>query len=370
MPAETNTRPRVFFDINIGNTNAGKIYMELYNDLVPKTAENFRALCTGEKGIGKKGKPLHFKNAIFHRVIQDFMIQGGDFTDGNGTGGESIYGEKFPDEAFKVNHDEPFMLSMANSGPNTNGSQFFITTTATPHLDNKHVIFGKVISGKSVVRHIERIATDSSDKPKEDVIIADCGEVKADELIEARKVDDGTGDIYEEFIKDDDNVDMESPKSVFEAISTIKSIGTKSFKAGDLEKSLSKYEKASRFAEDYFPEDLSDEDIRTVNQLKVSCYLNVSLVALKINKYGVAIKAASNALSTDDIEPKEKAKALYRRGMAHLNSKNTDEAKKDLSEALSIIPGDAAITLGLKQVKDAEKLRISKEKAAFSKFFK
>merc|ERR1711871_471865 len=145
------TNPRVFFDINIGDKAAGRIEFLLYADTVPKTAENFRALCTGEKGEGKAGKPLHYKGCSFHRVIKDFMIQGGDFTMGNGTGGESIYGEKFADEKFVDMHTEAGLLSMANAGPNTNGSQFFITTTATPHLDKKHVVFGKVTKGMEVV---------------------------------------------------------------------------------------------------------------------------------------------------------------------------------------------------------------------------
>ncbi|KAI5283660.1 peptidyl-prolyl cis-trans isomerase cpr6, partial [Ascosphaera acerosa] len=145
-------RPRVFFDIAIGQASPERVVFELFNDVVPKTAENFRALCTGEKGTGKAGKPLSYKGSIFHRVIKQFMIQGGDFTAFNGTGGESIYGEKFPDENFALKHDRPFLLSMANSGPGTNGSQFFVTTVPTPHLDGKHVVFGELLSGKGTVR--------------------------------------------------------------------------------------------------------------------------------------------------------------------------------------------------------------------------
>ena len=141
----------VFFDISIGGAPAGRITFELFGD-TPKTSENFRALCTGEKGIGKSGKPLHYKNCGFHRIIPGFMAQGGDFTAGNGTGGESIYGMKFEDENFKHKHlNDTAYLSMANAGKNTNGSQFFITFDAFPHLDGKHVVFGKVIDGLQVV---------------------------------------------------------------------------------------------------------------------------------------------------------------------------------------------------------------------------
>jgi len=151
--------------------------MELFADTVPKTAENFRALCTGEKGKGKLGKPLHFKGCAFHRIIKDFMIQGGDFTAGDGTGGESIYGETFPDENFKLKHTGPGILSMANAGKNTNGSQFFLTTVKTGWLDNAHVVFGKVVDGMDLVKKIEELKTNADDAPLKPVVIANSGQL-------------------------------------------------------------------------------------------------------------------------------------------------------------------------------------------------
>ena len=168
--------PKVFFDITIGDDAAGRIVMELRADVVPETAENFRALCTGEKGEGQSGKPLHYKGSGFHRVITDFMCQGGDFTNGNGTGGESIYGAKFADENFQLKHTEPGLLSMANAGPGTNGSQFFLTTVATPWLDGKHVVFGSVVEGMDVVRAMEAQGSQSG-QTKQRIVIADCGQL-------------------------------------------------------------------------------------------------------------------------------------------------------------------------------------------------
>ncbi|KAK3678897.1 peptidyl-prolyl cis-trans isomerase cpr6 [Recurvomyces mirabilis] len=367
-------RSRVFFKISIGGHEIGTVVFELYNDIVPLTADNFRALCTGEKGKGNAGVDLHFKKSLFHRVIKQFMIQGGDFTAGNGTGGESIYGEKFADENFELKHEKPFLLSMANAGPGTNGSQFFVTTVKTPHLDGKHVVFGEVISGKSVIREVENTKVGANDKPDSDCEITDCGEIPegADLAEFTQKAPDATGDKYEDFPEDQLEKDQEWKGTEIVAIATeLKDMGNKAFKGGDLKLGLAKYQKALRYLHEY-PEPLENDpkDIgNQMAQLKISLYSNSSMLEYKLNMLRESASSADKALAVPGIDDKQKAKALFRKGVAAKDSKNEDEALKCLQEAEKCNPGDAGIKNELAAVKKAGAARREKEKKAFSKMF-
>eukprot|EP00958_Prasinococcus_capsulatus_P022981 scaffold3319_cov427-Prasinococcus_capsulatus_cf.AAC.10 len=180
-PADRTITHKVFLDVKIGEDDPVRLTFGLYGNTVPKTVENFRCLCTGEKGESKSGKPLHFKDSAFHRIIPSFMCQGGDFTNGDGTGGESIYGEKFEDENFQIKHTDVGLLSMANAGKDTNGSQFFIITTPTPHLDGKHVVFGTILdqTGLDQLMKMDAVGS-SSGTPSKPVTIVDCGELALD----------------------------------------------------------------------------------------------------------------------------------------------------------------------------------------------
>ncbi|KAF5830762.1 cyclophilin-type peptidyl-prolyl cis-trans isomerase [Dunaliella salina] len=181
--ADLSITDRVFMEVQVGGQVLGKIAIGLFGNAVPLTTSNFKALCTGEKGTGTLGKPLHFKGSPFHRIIPGFMMQGGDITDGNGTGGESIYGPSYDDENFSVKHEEAGFVACANAGPNTNSSQFYIPFGPAPHLNGRHVVFGRVLAGMDVVRRVEAVGS-ASGAPSEPVVIADCGVLDNDAAVE------------------------------------------------------------------------------------------------------------------------------------------------------------------------------------------
>ncbi|CAM8915698.1 unnamed protein product [Rhodiola kirilowii] len=311
--------PRCYMDISIGGELEGRIVVELYSDVVPKTAENFRALCTGEKGIGPHtGVPLHYKGSCFHHVIKGFMLQGGDISARNGTGGESIYGLKFDDENFELKHERKGMLSMANSGPNTNGSQFFITTTRTSHLDGKHVVFGKVIKGIGIIRSIEHVPLGEGDCPAVDVIIADCGEIP-------EGAEDGTSD----FFKDGDTypdwpVDLDvKPENILwwmEAVDSIKASGNEQFKKQDYKMALRKYRKALRYLDICWEKDEIDEEKSSaLRKTKSQIFTNSSACKLKLGDIHGALLDTDFAMR----EGEDNVKALFRQGQVELDVNKT-----------------------------------------------
>ncbi|XP_051915928.1 peptidyl-prolyl cis-trans isomerase D [Hippocampus zosterae] len=359
--------PRVFFDVDIGGTRAGRIVLELFVDITPKTAENFRALCTGEKGLGKStGKPLHFKGCPFHRIIKKFMIQGGDFSNQNGTGGESIYGEKFEDENFHYKHDQVGLLSMANAGPNTNGSQFFITTVPTPHLDGKHVVFGQVLKGMGVVKMLEAIGT-NDDAPVKPCVIADCGEHKDADSWGAAPCD-STGDAHHDFPEDSD-VDFKDVDKVVAVAEDIKKIGNNLFKSQDWNAAVNKYSKALRYLE-MCGEVLEDEGDESPAQKKLlpavlSCYLNTAACNLKLQMWQEAVDSCNEALELD----KGNTKALFRRAQAWLALKEYSQAVSDLKTAQGIAPEDKAISNEMKRVLLQVQQEKEREKKIYAKMF-
>ncbi|XP_078432758.1 peptidyl-prolyl cis-trans isomerase / cyclophilin-40 (CYP40) / rotamase [Wolffia australiana] len=357
--------PRCFLDIAIGGEVEGRVVVELFANVVPRTAENFRALCNGEKGLGPNtGVNLHFKGSRFHRVIKGFMIQGGDISAGDGTGGESIYGLKFSDENFDLKHERKGILSMANSGPDTNGSQFFITTTRTTHLDGKHVVFGKVIKGMGVVRSVEHSPTSEGDVPIEDVIIVDCGEIAEGE-------DDGTrnffkdGDMYPDWPVDLDEKSAEVTWWI-SVVEVAKSHGNEWFKKQNFKMALRKYRKALRYLDICWEkEDIDEEKSSSLRKTKSQILTNSSACKLKLGDLKGALLDADFALR----EKEGNAKAYFRQGQAHIALNDIDSAVESFKKALELEPDDGGIKREYAAAKRKIAERRSLERKAYSRMF-
>ncbi|XP_026855163.2 peptidyl-prolyl cis-trans isomerase D [Electrophorus electricus] len=355
--------PRVFFDVDVAGERVGRIVFELFADVVPKTAENFRALCTGEKGTGKStGKPLHFKGCPFHRIIKKFMVQGGDFSNQDGTGGESIYGDKFEDENFHYKHDREGLLSMANAGPNTNGSQFFITTMPTAHLDNKHVVFGQVLKGMGVVKILEDMDT-NDDHPVKPCIIAECGEHKeGDDWGVAPN--DGSGDVHPDFPEESD-FDFKDIDKILSVAEDIKNIGNNLFKSQNWQVAMKKYSKALRYLE-VCGNILDDESAQPrLEPVALSCILNLAACKLKLQQWQEAVESCDEAL---ELNPNH-AKALFRRAQGWQGLKEFNKAMIDLQKAKEIAPEDKAIGNEMLKVKQKVKEEKEKERKIYAKMF-
>jgi len=319
------------------------------------------------------------------------MIQGGDFTAGNGTGGESIYGEKFEDEAFLKTHEKPFLLSMANAGPNTNGSQFFVTTVPTPHLDNKHVVFGEVIKGKSIVRQIERLPTASGDVPTSPCIITNSGQLTPDDpsLNEQATTE---GDRYEDYPDDETTKDVNKPENALQVAKETRDVGNKLWKEGKASEALEKWQKSLRYL-DWHPEftiSKSSEDgkpfseepasepnadanlKKSFQELVTPLLLNSALAVLKLGGSTNARTAkgiTDRALNQPTLSDADRAKALYRRALACLVLKEDEEAEANLVEANRLVKDDSVILAELERVRKAREDYKAKEKAKFKKMF-
>ncbi|KAL1407579.1 peptidyl-prolyl cis-trans isomerase cpr6 [Vanrija albida] len=368
-----------YFDITIDGEPAGRIEFELFDSIAPKTVDNFKHLCIGDK-TNAAGVKLAYAGSAFHRCIKGFMLQGGDFTRGNGTGGESIYGEKFADENFELKHEKPMLLSMANAGPNTNGSQFFITTVPTPHLDGKHVVFGRVRANKALVRRIEDLETDN-DKPLDPVVISSAGvlsqeEVDAEDAKRKRAAEaaaSGTEDVWEDYPADDESVDAEKPEEALAVAATLKNLGTAEFKAANFVAALAKYQKALRYLDVHpdFPADAEPKMVEAYRTTRIPLLTNSALAALKTvpPQAKLAASLATRALNVDGLTPAEKGKALYRRALAKTQLKDDDGAEADLKAALEVVPNDAGILQALRGVESRRKARKEAEKKAYSKMF-
>ncbi|GMG21644.1 unnamed protein product [Ambrosiozyma monospora] len=380
-----------YLDVSIGGESAGRIVIELFNGAAPKTTKNFHQFCQSNA----------YKNTYFHRVIKNFMIQGGDLSNGKtvksseyppaniGKGGYSIYkteddpSGKFEDENSDYPITTPFLVCMANSGPNTNTSQFFISTYPSPHLTGLHTVFGKVVHGKSVVRHIEKVEVISNKNnetnawipvEKQSVVIDECGIWKdGDDLPNSIACTDPIGgDKYEEYPDDNEGLDLEKGDVTLKITSTIKESATLLFKQKRTRDAFLKYKKALRYCTELIPDEESDKtNYKKFLDLKKTLYLNLSLTALQLQKYQTCIDYCGFLLEMDDakLTTTQTAKVFYRLGKAYAELKKYDTALDILEKASLFSPTDKTIATEHQRVKQIVEDAKLTEKMKYAKFF-
>ncbi|XP_011208931.2 peptidyl-prolyl cis-trans isomerase D [Bactrocera dorsalis] len=369
------TNPIVYFDISVGEEYAGRMIFELRKDIVPMAAENFRALCTGEKGVGKLGKPLHYKGTLMHKIIRTFGCQGGDVVRNNGTCGESIYGPIFETENFTLKHEEG-TLSLTNYGKrDTNNSQFVITSNPCYNLDGLNVAFGHVLRGLGVVYNdMERVA-DIDDTPKEQICILDSGQLMPGEDWGIEDNDE-TEDFLPQHPRDwDKKYIIYSVDEMVKLLTGIRLAGNYFFKQEKLYDARRKYRKAHRYCnflrsrgewEEYPQLKLQEEDFKHLDEFMVLNYINMAAVELKLNNTVFARDACTEAIFLK----KDCSKAYYRRAKANCELKDYDGALEDLGMASLLMPANKRIKNDINRTKRLRRAYNLEEAKKYSKLFK
>lgn len=357
----TGPNPIVYLDVSIGGEYAGRIVIELRSDVVPRTAENFRALCTGEKGVGPSGKPLHYKGTKFHKAVPLFMAQGGDTVNNDGSGGESIYGPKFNDENYVLKHTAG-VVSMANEGrPHTNGSQFFITTVPCPHLERRNVVVGVVLAGVGLVHEMQKLDATEDLRLNVDCVIEGCGELRRDEDWGVARPD-GSADRLppypEDWFQNNLNATVEQ---VLANVNIIKDSGNLFYNSHNHRRASRKYQKAVLYL-DFLMTKIQDCDMPKIEgpvtpeeistqmlNVRMTCLLNQAACLLKMMRHREAVKFCDEVLRC---EP-ENVKALFRRGQAQLALKNYEQAVSDLTRATRRSPQERSVARELTRARAA-----------------
>ncbi|XP_062131278.1 peptidyl-prolyl cis-trans isomerase D [Drosophila sulfurigaster albostrigata] len=367
------TNPLVYLDITIGQESAGRMIIELRKDVVPKTAENFRALCTGERGIGQLGQPLHYKGTRFHTIKRVFAVQGGDLVHNDGTSGESIYGPLFEDENFELTHNDEGVVSMANYGkPHTNNSQFFITAVGCENLNGTNVVVGRVLRGLGIVAEMEQNCTDDA-HPTVDIMISDCGELAPD-TDWGVDCNDETTDKLPPYPQDwTGKFNKPTSDATVQLLTGLRQSGNHFFQLGRYHEARAKYRKANRYytmlRKNFDWQQLKgcpdDTDLRKLDDFSVVNNINMAAVELKLENYQYAKYECSEAIRLDP----NCSKAFYRRGQAQSAMRNYEEAIKDLKHAHKLLPENKQILNELNSAKQLLAEYNKQQRKALKKLF-